>query len=51
MFLKNVSIFKFVARQFPYFAQSVTPGSLCHSNNIAQMPMLQLAISLEIELS
>ena len=41
MFLKNVSIFKFFARQFPYFAQSVTPGSLCHGNNIAQMPTIR----------
>ena len=23
----------FFARQFPYFAQSVTLGSLCHGNN------------------
>ena len=31
----------FFARQFPYFAQSVTPGSLCHGNNIAQMPTIR----------
>ena len=41
MFLKNVSIFRFFASQFPYFAQSVTPGSLCHGNNIAQMPTIR----------
>ena len=41
MFLKNVSIFKFFARQFPYFAPSVTPWSLCHGNNIAQMPTIR----------
>ena len=32
----------FFARQFPYFAQSVTPGSLCHGNNIAQMPTIRM---------
>ena len=41
MFLKNVSIFKFFALQFPYFAQSVTPGSLCHGKNLPQMPTLR----------
>ena len=27
--------------KFTYFAQSVTPGSLCHGNNIAQMPTIR----------
>ena len=36
-----MSIFNFVVRQIPYFAQSVTPGSLCHGKNLAQMPTLR----------
>ena len=35
--------------KFTYFAQSVTPGSLCHGNNIAQMPTIRTPVTLFVE--